>query len=438
MKINMTPFQFVILVIFGVGAAVGMLFFAIGGSFGAQTERVGPVLVWGTLDPDPINAVIQSIAEDDPRLAQVSYERKDERGFYANLSDAIASGRGPDLVIMSSEQLVRHANKMLPFSYDKVTLASFRESFVDGADLFLTEAGVIGMPIAVDPLVLYWNRDLLSANGYAQPPQYWDEIFGMAEKITRRDEAKNVTKSAIAFGEFRNVPNAKAILSALVLQAGGKITTLERSGKLTSALLIKQKDTLQPTQSALRFYTEFANPSKSVYTWNRSLPDARESFAAGDVALYVGFASEIPILEQQNPNLHFGVSVLPQIRGLERSRTFGRFYAFAVPRGSLNPGGAQVASFILASVGPSARLAEARSTPSAHRDVLKAIKGASSTPVTAILRDSALIAEGWLDPDPDATNNIFRGMIESVTSGASNLREAVDQGDKGMGEIIRE
>lgn len=436
MQKQSSVFQVVILAIFGVSAVVGVMFFALGNGFGGSTQQVGEVLIWGSLDAAPFNAVISRLAEDDPRFAQVEYVQRDPRTFYADLSDAIAGGRGPDLILLSNEYIMRHADKIMPFSYEVVPQRTFEESFIQEATMYLTAQGVLGIPIAVDPLVLYWNKDLLVASGFSQAPQYWDELFTIAEKVTKKDDAKNILVSAVGFGEYENVAHAKDVLSTLIMQAGGEITTRDASGKVIPGLLARSNEVQQPAQSALRFYTEFANPTKSVYTWNRSLQPSREAFAAGDVALYVGYASEYSLIQAQNPNLNYAVALLPQIRDLTTRKTFGEMQAFAVPRGSLNPAGAQLIAFLLGAAGPSAMLSEARGTPSPHLDVLGFSSSTSTRPEDSVFRDSALFARAWFDPDPSETERVFKNMIEGVTSGALRLQDAVSEGDKALQDIL--
>lgn len=429
---GITVFQAVLMGVFGVFAVAGLLFFAGVGGLGITQENTGPVLIWGTLDDGAFQSVVGLLAEDDPRLQQVVYQRKDSRTYDQELAEAIASGQGPDLFIMRQDAIVRHRDKVAPISYDTVPQRQFQETFIEESELFLAPDGVLGLPIAVDPLVLYWNRNMLSAGGFAQPPQYWDELFDIAEEVTERDSAGNITKSAVAFGEYANVLHAKPVLSTLIMQAGGEITEIDDQGQIRPALSTRASEATQPAQSALRFYTEFANPAKTVYSWNRSLPDSRSAFTSGDLALYIGFASEQPLLENLNPNLNFAVAPLPQIRGAEREVSYGNLYAFAIPLASQNPSGALTVATILAGSVPSEQLAQERGTPSPRRDLL----AVQTDGVDAVFRDMAIIASGWFDPNPQETNEVFRDMIESVTSGTRRISEAVDQADREIANIL--
>lgn len=423
----------VLLGIFGVFLVGGVLYFA--GFAGDATEgSVGEVLIWGTLDAQGFNTIIAQLAEENPDLTQVRYEQKDERTYRTELTEALASGTGPDAFVLRQDQIVSLRGIIRPIPYETFPRRQFEESFVQGTDLFLVSEGVLGIPIAVDPLVLYWNQDLLASAGFAQPPQYWDELFDIAERVSVRDDANNVTRSAIAFGEYENVNHAKAILSTLIMQAGGEVVTRDETGRIRASLASQVIGEQQSAQSALRFFTEFANPTKTVYSWNRSLPDARDAFAAGDVALYVGFASELALIQAQNPNLNFAVAPVPQIRGNGREVTFGNMYAFAIPTAAPNPSGGLITSYTLSGTEVSAMLSQARGTPSPRRDVLA--PEAEFDGADSVFRDMALVADAWFDPDPAATNEIFRGMIEDVTTGARRLSESVQQADKEINEIL--
>jgi hypothetical protein len=158
-------------------------------------------------------------------------------------------------------------------------------------------------------------------------------------------------------------------------------------------------------------------------------------FAAGDLALYFGLASEAILLRAQNPNLNFAASPVPQVRGVDRNLTFGRVYALAFPRSADNGAGAIAAAYILAAKDTSAMLAEARGTPSPRRDVLAQNTGDEET-AGRVFRNAALVARAWLDPDPEQTDAIFKGMIERVTTGVSRLTESIGRADQELTDLL--
>jgi ABC-type glycerol-3-phosphate transport system substrate-binding protein len=334
--------------------------------------------------------------------------------------------------LLRQDDAYSQASKLIPIPSSSLSATQFENTFVDAAMPFLSPSGVLAVPLAVDPLVLYWNKDMLSSAGFAEPPQYWDQIYDMATKITVKSDSGAITKSAIDFGEYVNVDNAKDVLSLLILQAGGLITTYDSTGKLTPAIAPKTGDTTQATPSALRFFTEFSDPSKDDYTWNRSRPDAQQSFAAGDLALYIGYASEQPLISRMNPNLNFAVAPVPQVRGAATAIDTGHVYGFAIPRTTQNPTGAVTVAYLLAANGISQSLSIALGIPSARRDVLSLPAQGDDT----LFNKEAIITHTWVDPDPTQTDTIFQGMIEDTTSGAALLTGAVQRADQEMAHLL--
>jgi hypothetical protein len=254
----------------------------------------------------------------------------------------------------------------------------------------------------------------------------------MARRITVRSASGSLSKSAIDFGEYDNVPNAKSILSLLIMQAGGQVTTKSTEGKLIPAILPKAAGAVQSTLSALRFYTEFSDPSKEDYTWSKGFVDAQQSFAVGDLALYIGHASEAPLLSRMNPNLNYAIAPVPQIRGASAAIDTGYVYGFAVPRAAKNPAGALTVAALLSGPAVSKPLSIALGIPSARRDILSQPAQGNDD----LFNKQAIISRNWTDPDPVKTEDIFRAMIEDTVSGAALITEAVQHADQQLAHIL--
>lgn len=428
MKPGMSTFQMVLLAVFGTFAVASVLIFSffIGTNSSSST---GPVVVWGTFDESAFSTIIRQMVETESRLRQVSYVQKDPTTFRAELANALASGTGPDLFILRQDETITEGAKIFPIPYEQLPRDTFRNLWAEAADPFLGAEGSLGIPFAVDPFVLYWNRDMLSTAGIAKPPVYWDEVYDLTRTATRKSDAGSITKSAIAFGEYANVNHAKAILSMLIMQAGGRITGRDSAGTLMPSLTARVNETSQPGDSALRFFTQFSNPSSPDYSWNRSMPEARTAFAQGDLAIYLGPASEEPLIRRLNPNLNFAIATsVPQVKGAERTVDAGYAYAFAIPRASQNPQGALTAAYILAGPEGSKLLSLAFGLASARRDVLAEPAQGND----AVFNKMALLVRTWEDPNPQETERIFKDMIESVTSGAARTLEAVQRAEQAM------
>lgn len=430
----MSPFQLIVTAIFGAFIVIGVGVFAVFGGLGGG-GGVGAVTVWGTLPATQMETLLLTLRATDKALQDVTYIQKNSESYSSELVSAMAAGTGPDLFFVSHEDLTAFSDKILTIPYSMVSQRAFSTTFVDEARLFLGSEGALALPFSVDPLVMYWNRDLFASAGVPAAPQYWNDFLTLAPRLTAYDTASAVSRSAAALGEWQNIGNAKAILSALFLQAGVPIVASNEAGPYSALGILPEGAVEAPAQSALRFYTEFANPSKSVYSWNRSLPEAQTAFSAGDVGVYFGFASEYETIRARNPNLNMGVELLPQIQGGGSSMTYGNLAGVAVSRTARNPQGAAAVAQRLVGGEVAAYVVQEMGLLPARRDLAV---GTESSAVASVFAQSSLIARGWLDPDPAETNAIFRTMVESVSSGRSTPAEAVDDASRLLDQLLRE
>ncbi len=424
----MSKFQIALLVLFGAFTVLAVLTFSF---YKGSSSTQADITIWGSISGSDFNQFLNATKLNNDQTT-IHYVEKSSTSLLKDFTEALAQGKGPDLIILPQDLLWQASNKLLSIPYGSFSERDFKDTFVEGSEIFLTPTGTYALPLFVDPMILYYNRDLLSAAGIAKPLAYWDEIYAAAGKLTKRDLAGNITQSTIALGETRNVPLAKDILSLLLLQAGTPITQLV-NGELTSKLLTNPGLPVSPAESALDFYTQFANPSKPFYSWNRILPDAQTYFASGDAAYYLGFGSELPVIKRKSPTLNLGVASVPQSRVAGKSLTLGHFYGVAVSRGSANPSAALTILMQIISKDNEAAFSKVLALPPVRRDLL------SEKPLDAagpVFYDAALQAHGWLDPDSGATQGIFSEMIEAVTSGRSRVSEALSNANSRFEDAI--
>lgn len=423
--INLRPFQIVLLGVFTFFAFLSLIL--LGGYEREQTtEELAygqQVIIWGTLDRDTFDDVFRDVTQEDKAFQVVQYEEIDEREFDNEFVNAIAEGRSPDMIVLPAEGLVKHRAKLLAIPYETYPVTNFRNTFVDGAEVFTMRDGIYGFPFAVDTLQLYWNRDTFASNGLAQAPTTWEEVVAtVVPRITQRDSSRNVLQSAIAFGEVRNVTHAEDVLMMLAIQSGSKLVRDTERGYRVELNDSTAENSRAPLESALQFFTDFSNANSPTYSWNRAMPEDKNAFISGDLAMYFGYGSEAEDIDRKNPNLNFDVAPVPQGGAATALRTYGTFYGFAIPRASANPNGAYATAMKLTSGDVNDTLTRAFNMASPRRDVVAAGDG---SPYRNAMLKSALIARTWLNPNPEATENIFRQMVEDVVSNRSRIGQAV-------------
>ncbi len=436
MASEMKPFQIAVLAIFGVLALIGVIVFATFSS-GAGKGNVGTVVIWGTLPQNVFDTTLNSLRSSQQGLDGVVYIEKNPATYDAELLNALAAGQGPDLIIITQDEILSKQDKIALIPFSSLSERTFRDTFIDESDLFLTKQGIVGLPFIVDPLVSYWNRNTLAASGVAHPPQYWDELYDYALKVTKRDPAGNITQSAVALGEVQNVSHAKDIFAAIMMQGGNSIVArAPETGLPISVFADHGSDGGIPAETTLTFFTQFADPNKNVYSWNRSLPASRDAFVGGQLALYFGYGSEASAIRTANPNLNFDIAALPKIKPVARSvalsGTFGRMHAFAVPKAARNSSGAIATAQLLSGAGAQ-EIANKIGLPSARRDLIAL---GTQNPLQATLYAGALVAGGWLDPNPGSTDTIVTTMVESVTTGKSRVSDAVTTAQRAFAALL--
>lgn len=432
---NLKPFQVIVMAIFGFVALAGIFLFANFQGFSSGVAQVGQVTVWGTLPESAMSSALSSFTQNRQEYANVSYRQLPEETFDADLAEAIASGAGPDLVIISQEDLVAAEAKLAVIPSSSISERDFRDAFLPISELYLVDGGTLGVPFVVDPLMLFYNRPILASAGVARPPSTWEAVTGLAASVNRQTDAQTVVRSLIALGTYENVENARAILSLLFLQAGYDVS--ERTTQGVRATLTQQVGQVfgtSPAESALNFYTEFANPTKTVYSWNRSLPESRQAFVAGDLALYLGFASERAELALANPNLDFDMAAAPAPAIASTRVTYARAYAFAIPRATKNYQGALRVAMTLSGREAVPLFARALGMAPAHRGALAPQQGDLYEPV---FYPEALVARGWLSPSPADTDRIFATMVNNVASGRETVAGAITTANQSLDAALR-
>lgn len=419
----MSKFQLIFTGVFAAFIIVGVLVFSLSRNDNASNES--PVTVWGFLPASQFNQILKVTGLDKDEILKITYVEKRSDSFDSEFITALADGKGPDLFFVSQASLLAQESRIFPVPFKTFPERDYKDAFIEGSEVFLSPQGVLAMPFIVDPLVMYWNRTLFTNAGLAREPHFWEELYSLTSRLTKKDEALNITQTTVPFGEFRNISNAKAVISLLTLQAGNPISQ-RTSGGLSIVLSEKFNFSLAPAPEALRFFTDFSNPATIYYSWNRSLPLSQNFFTAGDSALYFGFASELPLIQQKNPNLNFDVASVPQSRQAKQEVVYANFYGLAISKSAKNiPGAFAVAGRLTDTAGIKATVNTLK-LPPVRRDL---ISQSPVDPFMTVFYDSALRSKTWIEPGSVSTSQVFQNMVESITSGRSSIIEAVSRAD---------
>lgn len=435
---SLSPFQIALVGVFTFFAFFAMMAFSLGWFAGDNNKDqglVGGVTVWGTLSADNFSDLVKAAFPNDTKLT-VNYVEKTADTIDRQLAEAIAVGTGPDIILIPQDRFLRHQLKIQPLL---LSVRDFQDTFIPQSEMYLASNQMYGLPLVVDPLVMYWNRSIFSSAGLVRPPEKWEEFFSLVPQLTIFSDpiTKSIAQSTVSLGEYVNIPDAKEILSAFLLQAGDRIIARDpATGKIT--LYFGQDATARasesPLASVLRFYLQFSKESSPAYTWNRSLADAQEMFASGKLAIYFGLASEAPEIARRNPHLDFDVAMLPQLEASTISTTFGRMYGLSILKGKGTPLTLAVATGLAYS--PAVKdFAQTESMAPAQRVLIAAPPSTDAR--ASIFYKSALISKSWFDPDPIQTNNIFAQLINDVGSDEKRVLNAISSARQKFDQLFR-
>jgi ABC-type glycerol-3-phosphate transport system substrate-binding protein len=431
----MSNFQTILIAIFLSFFVFGVLIFSGLIDIGKTKENTslqGKVVIWGTFPSGVMIDVIKNIKSNNKDL-NISYIRKDQMTYQQDLIEAFANGVAPDLFIITPDMIIRNTNFFYKIPYESYAEKTYRDTFINGAEIYLDTEGALAFPLVVDPMVLYYNKDILSNEGIVSPPTTWDELFTLNSTLTKKENNGTISQSMIALGQYDNVNNAKDILVNLLLQNNNSLIKKNEKGLYISTLSSNPSNlSVTPAQSVLTFYNEFSNPSNIAYSWNKSLPESRDMFTSGKMAFYLGRASELFSIESINPNLSFDVTQIPQIKNSTTKRAYGEIYAMAINKKSPNVSTAfNVASNI--ALGDEAKnFATASSLPPASKVLLS---DKPKDPYLFTFFNSALIVRSWIDPDKIKSDLIFSELVDNILSNRLSIGEAINKA-QGQLEIL--
>lgn len=440
MKINFVQIAVIGLVAVLILVALGIFTGVIPGLGGGSLEKTTKTSIWIPESKyEYLEKIISFDFKKENKKIQVTVAKIPDDEYEERIINALAANNAPEVWFLPHNSLLKHRDKIALMSFLTIPERTFIDTFIDAGEIFIKKedssieddiGGIWGLPFSIDPLVLYWNKSLFSSDGIARPPETWDEFMRDAKTLTKFDSVGNIIVSGASLGEFSNIKHAKDIISLFILQTENPIIDPDTM-KVT--LGDSMGLPLDPTSSTIRFFNEFSNPKKPSYSWNYNMANSQDAFASYKLGMYMGYASEYPVIIEKNPHLNFDVAEIPQIRGGKIKATFSNIDALVLSKYAARSSAAFKLMTYLVSSDVQEKVQESSQIPSARRDILS--KSTDSAKL-AIFARSAIKTRVWLDPDPDETYEIFKNMVESVRLGQKTLSTAVKDAKNKLQNVL--
>lgn len=393
----------------------GVLFFTTGSKPPATNNNGKVELVWWKTFEDSEN--VQELINDYQaanKNVTITYVKKDPSSYEQDLVNAIAAGTGPDIFSIHNDWTAKHADKATPAPDALISLRAYKDNFADVAySDFVKDDKVYAVPLSVDLLALYYNKDILGSLGIAQPPATWPDLVEAVKKITSVAQPGMFSRSGIALGTSTNVARAVDILSLLMLQNGTKFYTDD----LSSAAFQQQQnlpgssEAFNPGATALAFYTQFADPAKVSYTWNLKSDFSIDAFSQGKVAMMLGYQYMEPMIRSKSPNLNWDISAVPQISAQANKVNLANYWGEAVSKSSKNAPAAWNFLNFISGKDELMKYYAKRKLVASRKDILPL-----QVPDTdlGVFAENALTAKSVYKKDANLFETVFLKMIDDV------------------------
>ncbi|MFA5129198.1 MAG: extracellular solute-binding protein [Patescibacteria group bacterium] len=418
-------------------------------------------------DQDAFDEIITAYKAIHPNVS-VSYRKLRMEEYEKTLLNALAEDRGPDLFSIPNTWVREYQTKILPMpktitlpyqittgtvkkettiqlqTTSTLSLRALRTDFMDqvAKDVVLkyqagdqpAEDRIYGLPLYLDTLALFYNRDILNASAIPEPPRTWAEFSEDVKKIAKIDKQGNILQSGAAIGTANNVERAPDILSLLMMQNGTIMA--DENGNATFAAMPAGATLINPPgEDALGFYTDFASPYKEVYTWNNNMPNSLEAFSTGRAAFFFGYSYHIPQIKNLAPKLNFAIAKMPQIEGSQEIN-FANYWVETVSTKTKNQNEAwDFLQFAAKAENAQKYLAKTKKPTALRSLVASQIEDLD----LAVFASELLTAKSWYQGmDALAMEKILNEMIENVVAGTQTLKEAIGLAQGRVNQTIRQ
>jgi multiple sugar transport system substrate-binding protein len=401
--------------------------------------------VWD--DADAFSEIISAYTALHPYVT-INYRKLRYEEYEQALLEALAEDRAPDIISLHNTWMQKYESKLAPmpektamaYPVEKGTikkeivyelktenglaLKDVKNNFIDTVynDVVMGDK-IYGLPLSVDTLALYYNKDLFNNAGIVNPPEFWNKDFQEnVKKLTKIDKDGNILQSGIALGGGANIDRSSDILSILMMQNGATMMNGENvSFHSIPTAYASQK--FNPGLEALRFYTDFANPTKEVYCWNSTLENSVDMFVNGKLAMMPGYAFHLPTVKAKGAKLNFVVVPLPQIEGGAADINYANYWVEAVSKKSANIETAWNFLQFAAKAENAKSYLNKTKKPAALRSL---IEDQLKDPELDVFAGELLTAKSWYKGnDSNAMEEIMKEMISAVVANPENAGKEI-------------
>ena len=410
------------------------------GCGGGNTQGpTGPVVLtmWKTFeDSEHMRPLLEAYQVKHPNV-QIVYSKKNVVTYEKDLLNALASGQGPDIFSIHNSWLPQYLDKLEPAPDKLLTQKYVQDAFVDVVkNDFIANGKVYALPLSVDSLALYYNKDLLGSASIAVPARSWKELAEQTRKITRQDSKGYFSRSGVALGLAKNVNRAVDIYYLFLLQLGFNTQSedINYFPQLSQSFQ-KGDKSVEPAKDALDFYTSFADPTSQNYNWNARSDYSIDSFVNGRTAYLFGYSYTADTIKLKSPNLRYDVAPVPQLDLGEPTVNFANYWGEGVSKQSKNAKVAWDFVKFLTSKESLDMYYASHKVPASRKDLIEL---QTQDLDIGTFASANLNAKSFKRPEQEKYDSIIGQMMDSVILKGVDFTDALYAAESAISTLVKE
>lgn len=409
----------VILIIVGL-----ILIFIIGKKESRPTGSAVTLNFWGIDDEDAFKDAISQYQSKNPNT-QINYRRFDPVCYEFDLINGLAASTGPDIFMFHNTWLPKHYDKAVPLTETEFPLRTFKEFYPTVVEQDFAPDGVIyAVPLYIDTLALFYNKNIFDTKGIVFPPKTWTELEKTIPQLKEVDKQGRIVKAAVALGgSSKSIHQANNILNLIMLQNNVSMVSKDFSEATFAEQGLK----------SLNYYVGFANPANPLYSWDEKFGYSLDAFSEEKAAMIFDYSDGISFLKEKNPFLAFETSPMLQTEGATKEINYANYWGLTVSNKSKHSDVAwDFITDLTTQSESSKKYLEVTYRPPALRAL---IQKSLNDPTLGIFAKQALTARSWPQIDNNEVEKSFSKMIESVLSGVS-AESAISQAEEEITQLM--
>lgn len=363
--------------------------------------------------------------------------------------NSLAAGTGPDVWEIRNDELPRHKSKLQPMDLTPAVLEHYQKNFARTiTQELVSDNKIYGFPLAIDPLVLFYNLDHFQEARVQEPPKTWKETIELANKLTVK-ENNVVVRPGLALGTASNIDRASDVLQLLMLQFNTQMVDPAKK-TATFDLYVQDPETKQftyPGKTAFALYQSFAHPDSPYRSWSSDQAYTTQLFTQGKLSMMINYLSLSPQITSLNKDLDFSIAGTPQwvtkkipVGDLPAEVSdpvyFGKYNALVVSKPSLRLSQEQQAAQTDKAwqfIGYATKSENNKAYTNATLLLGPAISGtdAVTDPVKRYL------TTWYKGPSPRTVDTHLFNMIQAVTEKGQSLDEVISQTAQAVSRLLQ-